>query len=149
MRSGALLLVLCVAVAGCGAAGGGVRAEGAAPTAIPWRGDTYVLDYKSVPWDAPESLSLTPFTWLSHLTWKSWGGNRAVANGFSWDMECVSGCAADGIPSYRVTVVLTDLERRAHAAYYHHASVLPAGGAKVPAWAEAGVDDLTLHVPGS
>lgn len=146
MRAGASALVLCVVVAGCGA-DGGVRVEGAAPTAIPWRGGAYVLDYKSVPWDSPDSFSLTPSTWLSHLTWKRWGSDRAVGSGFSWDMGCVSGCADDGLPAYRVTLVLTDLKRRAHAAYYRHASVLPAVGEKAPDWVEAGVEDLTLHVP--
>ncbi|MGW0842019.1 hypothetical protein ACWD26_17960 [Streptomyces sp. NPDC002787] len=64
-------------------------------------------------------------------------------------MGCVSGCTEDGIPAYRVTVVLTDLERRAHAAYCRHPAVLPADGEKVPDWAQTGVEDLTLHVPAS
>ncbi|MDX2700698.1 hypothetical protein Sipo8835_29365 [Streptomyces ipomoeae] len=145
------MAVLCLVVAGCGVSGvsGGVRVEGAAPTAIPWRGSAYVLDYESVPQEKPDSFSLTSNTWLSHLTWKGWGSNQAVANGFSWDMSCSSGCTDDGIPSYRVTLVLGDLTRRAHAAYYRHASLRAARGARTPTWAEPGLEDMGLHVPDS
>lgn len=147
-RAGALTGVLCLVVAGCGVSGG-VRAEGAAPTAIPWRGTAYALDYESVPQEEPESFSPTPDVWLSHLKWRRWGSNLAVANGFSWDVACVSGCTEDGMPSYRVTLVLTDLKRRAHAAYYGHASLRTARGEKTPGWAQPDLDDLVLHVPKS
>ncbi|MEU9960560.1 hypothetical protein [Streptomyces sp. NPDC050982] len=147
-RVGAAGLLTCALVAGCGVPGG-VRVEGAAPTALPWSGTTYVMDYQSVPWDRPESLALTQDTWLSHLRWRQWGGNRAVGTGVSWDMACTSGCTDDGISTYGVTVVLSDPRRRAHAAYYAHVSVSPARGEKTPDWAETGIDDLTVHVPAS
>lgn len=146
--NGSALLAACALVAGCGVFDG-VRVEGAAPTAIAWHGTTYVTDFQSVPWDRPDNLGLTQHTYVSHLTWRQWGGNRAVGKGISFDMDCAPGCLEkdDSIPSYPVTLVLSGLTRRAHAAYYAHASLSPADGRPAPAWSEPDLDDLTLHVP--
>ncbi|MEV0555199.1 hypothetical protein AB0I27_17300 [Streptomyces sp. NPDC050597] len=134
--------LLMVSLAGCGAAGG-VRVEGAAPTAIPWSGPAYMVDARSIPRHAPDVVDLTETTTLYGLKWKGWGSSRAEATGLVVDFACVSGCSHGDSPSFPARLVLTGLVKRQYAAYYRRADLAPVRP-PAPDWA---VDVGTVRLP--
>ncbi|MEU1481347.1 hypothetical protein [Streptomyces sp. NPDC005760] len=136
---------LLVCVTGCGAADGGVRTEGPAPTRVPWTGPVYVLNWESEPAERPGLMDLTDYTTLDWMRWRGWGSPRATATGFVMDYSCTSDCPGDALPSYRVEIVLSGLVKRQYAAYYSHAAVTPVHR-PAPAWAED-VSSVPLRVP--
>jgi hypothetical protein len=141
----ALSALLVLGLAGCGTVSGGARAEGPAPTAIPWTGPAYVDDARSVPRQSPDVVDLTDTTTLYGLKWRGWGTPRAVATGLVVDFACVSGCPHGDPPSFPAGLVLTGLVRREYAAYYSHAVLTP-DHPPAPDWA-LDVGPVRLGVP--
>jgi hypothetical protein len=139
----AVAAVLAGLLTGC-ATNNGVVAHGSAPTAIPWTGPVYLLDYEGRPREEPDLLDLTAKSTFGGLVWKHWGGSLAIGTGAGLDLACVNGCKGDGPDSYRATVVLSGLVRRENAAYYSHASV--SFPDPLPYWAEH-IQRLALRVP--
>lgn len=140
---GVALAVMGAALSGCAPAGV-VRTEGPAPTAIPWTGPVYVMDSGSGARREPEMIELTRKSTFHFLVWKHWGSARTTATGFETDLACLSGCKADELDGYPVTIVLSDLVRRKYAAYYRTASVT--SPEPLPSWAED-LSLIRLHVP--
>ncbi|MCI3272491.1 hypothetical protein [Streptomyces cylindrosporus] len=136
---------LLACLAGCGAEGDGIRAEGPAPSRIPWSGPVYVLDWKSLARQRPDVMDLTDETVLYGMKWRGWGSPRATGTGEVVDLACLSGCPHHAYPGYAVSVVFSGLAKRQYAAYYSRASVSPVRPPK-PAWAED-AGDVRLHVP--
>ncbi|WP_062642617.1 hypothetical protein [Streptomyces maremycinicus] len=143
--SSSLAACLLACLTGCGAADGGTRVEGPAPTRIPWTGSVYVLDWRSVTWQRPDLMDLTDSTVLDRMTWHDWGASRATATGWVIDLPCASGCPHGSLPGYAVTIVLSGLVKRQYAAYYSRAAVTPVHP-PAPDWAED-VSAVSLHVP--
>ncbi|MEU6348101.1 hypothetical protein ABZ896_02090 [Streptomyces sp. NPDC047072] len=140
----ALLLAGVTGLTGCGTADGGIRSEGPAPSRIPWSGPVYVLDWKSLAWQRPDTLDLTANTVLWDVTWHGWGSPRATGTGSVLDLPCLSGCPHGDYPSYPVRIVFSGLVKRQYAAYYSHAAVTPVRP-PAPDWAED-VHAVRLHV---
>lgn len=140
-----LTACLLAGVAGCGSTAGGIRAEGPAPSRIPWSGPVYVLDWKSLAWQHPDVLDLTSRTVLYGVEWHGWGKPQAIGSGEVVDFACVSGCAHNDYKSYSVSIVFSGLVKRQYAAYYSRASVAPVRR-PAPGWAED-TSGVRLHVP--
>jgi hypothetical protein len=147
MRRGlsAVYAVVAMCLTGCGAVGGEVHVEGPAPTRVPWSGPVYMEDFTSTPREHPEMVDLTGSTTLTRLTWRGWGSPRAVADGYVFDLACLSGCPGDDPASFPAHLVLSGLVKRQYAAYYRHAVLTPVGR-PAPDWA-VDIGPVDLHVP--
>lgn len=139
----AAFVALAGLLTGC-TASGGVVAHGPAPTAIPWTGPVYVLDREGRPRRQPDLFDVTADSSFGQITWKHWGGPRAVGAGWEVDLACLAGCKGDSPDSYPATIVLSGLTRRENAAYYSHASFT--SPRPLPSWAEK-LGEVTLRVP--
>ncbi|MGW1716381.1 hypothetical protein [Streptomyces sp. NPDC002156] len=141
----ACLLVCLACLTGCGAADGGVRVEGPAPSRIPWSGPVYVLDWKSLAWQHPDVMDLTGRTVLYGVEWHGWGSPRATATATVVDFACAGGCPHHDYKSFPVSIAVSGLVERQYAAYYSRASVTPVQR-PAPGWAED-TSRVRLHVP--
>ncbi|GHE08908.1 hypothetical protein [Streptomyces alanosinicus] len=137
--------VLAACLTGCGGPAGGVRVEGPALTAIPWSGPAYMTDWYGRAWQHPTEVDPVGRIVLSRLTWRDWGSPQARATGEATDETCLSGCPGGHPPSFRVTVLLSDLVKRGGVAFYGHMRLIPLHP-PAPSWTE-GRDDTDLDVP--
>ncbi|MFI9262529.1 hypothetical protein ACIGT4_33200 [Streptomyces sioyaensis] len=122
------LLLTAVGVTGCGTSAQ-PRVEGPAPHPSPASGPTYVSDTLGHPLSRPTGFALTEFSSVSRLSWRSWGGAKAVATGRLSGNWCLPRCTGNGYPA---TVELSRLQRQENVSYYTRAAVrsshLPPGG---------------------
>ncbi|MEV0119486.1 hypothetical protein AB0H77_40575 [Streptomyces sp. NPDC050844] len=115
----AVVFLAAVGAIGCGGPAK-PHVEGAAPSPTQVSGPVYVPDSMGHPLTRPTNLSLTEFSTLTGLRWRSWGGPRAVATGRLSGAWCRPKCSDAGYPA---TVELTRLERRENVSYYTRAAV--------------------------
>ncbi|MFD9206534.1 hypothetical protein ACFVZM_09635 [Streptomyces sioyaensis] len=122
------LLLTAVGVTGCGTPPR-PRVEGPAPRPTPSSGPAYVSDTMGHPLTRPTGFALTEFSSVSRLSWRSWGGPKAVATGRLSGNWCLPRCTGTGYPA---TIELSRLQRRENVSYYTRAAVrsshLPPGG---------------------
>ncbi|SFC24446.1 hypothetical protein [Streptomyces aidingensis] len=140
----ALLATLLAATAGCAGpfgADGGVRVEGAAPTARPHTGPVYVSDPAAQPLRRPERFGITEFVSLSRLRWESWDEPVAFAEGMVAGTWCLPDCLAEPYPA---TVELRDPVPVEAVYYYSRATVR---SPDLPAELAGELLDFPLNIP--
>ncbi|GAB7032470.1 hypothetical protein AB0G35_03540 [Streptomyces sp. NPDC021749] len=118
----AALSVVALAAVGTVGCGGPAtpHTEGAAPRPTRVSGPVYVSDTMGHPLSRPTRIGLTEFSTLTGLTWRSWGGPKAVATGRLSGTWCLPRCSDSG---YRATVELSGLVRQENVSYYSRAAV--------------------------
>lgn len=114
-----VLVLAAVGLSGCGDPEQ-PQVAGPAPSPTQARGPVYVSDTLGHPLTRPTGFGLTEFSSVSRLSWRSWGGEKAVATGRLSGTWCLPRCSGDG---YRATLELGRLERRENVSYYTRATV--------------------------